>query len=67
MRRLSRRSSKLSNYPKKVQRDVTVMQLSTHVVDSSRCMEHIINPLQHWVKYVKVVKTEGSMKLINRS
>jgi hypothetical protein len=36
-------------------------------VDSSRCMEHIINPLQHRVKYVKVVKTEGSMKLISRS
>jgi hypothetical protein len=30
---------------KKLHRDVTAVQLSTRVVNSSRCKEHIINPL----------------------
>jgi hypothetical protein len=67
MRRLSRWSRKLSNYLEKVDRNVTAMQLSTRTVDSSRCIEHIINPLQHWVKHVKAIKTKDSMKLIKRS
>jgi hypothetical protein len=67
MRRLSERSSKLSNCLKKVHRDVTVVQLLTRVADSSRCVEHIINPLQRRVKHVKTVKTEHSMKLISGS
>jgi hypothetical protein len=67
MRRLSRRSSKLSNCLEKVHRDMTTTQLLTCVTDSSRCVEHIINPLQHWERHVKVVKTEGSMKLISGS
>jgi hypothetical protein len=64
---LSRRSSKLSNCIEKVHRDMTVVQLSTHIVDSSRCIEHIINTLQHRVKHVKVVKTEDSTKPISGS
>jgi hypothetical protein len=32
---------------KKVHRDMTAMQLSTRVADSSRYIEYIINPLQH--------------------
>jgi hypothetical protein len=39
----------------------------THVVDSSRCEEHIINPLQHREKHVQAVKTEDSMKPISGS
>jgi hypothetical protein len=61
------RSSKLSNYPKKVHRDVTIAQLLTHVADSSRCAEHIINPLQHREKHVKAVKAEDSLKPISGS
>jgi hypothetical protein len=53
--------------PKKVHKDVTIAQLLTCVVNSSRCVEHIINPLQHREKYVKAVKTDGSMKPINGS
>jgi hypothetical protein len=67
MSRLSRRLSKLSNCSEKVHRDVIAMQLSTRVVDSSRCIEHIINPLQHRVKLIKEVKTEDRMKLISGS
>jgi hypothetical protein len=51
----------------KVHSDVTIMQLLTRVADSSRCFEHIINPLQHRKRHVKAVKTEDSMKLIIRS
>jgi hypothetical protein len=40
---------------------------STRVADSSRCMEHIINPLQYRVKRVKAVKIEDSMKPISGS
>jgi hypothetical protein len=67
MRQLSSQSSKLSNYPKKVHRDMTVMQLLTRVIDSSRCEEHIINPLQHWKEHIRVVRTEDSMKPIGGS
>jgi hypothetical protein len=67
MHRLSKRSSKLSNCPKKVDRDVTTARLLTRAVDSSRCVEHIINLLQHREKHVKAVKTEGSMKSISGS
>jgi hypothetical protein len=67
MHRLSRRSSKLSNYLEKVHRDVATSQLLTCVADSSRCIEHISNLLQHQEKHVKAVKTEGGMKLISRS
>jgi hypothetical protein len=47
--------------PKK-HRDMTAVQLSTRVADSSRCIEYIINPLQYRVKRVKAVKTEDSLK-----
>jgi hypothetical protein len=56
--RLSRRSSKLSSYPEKVHKEVMVVQLLTHVVDSSMCEEHIINPLQHQKEHIRVVKIE---------
>jgi hypothetical protein len=32
-------------FQRKVHRDVTAMQLSTHVADSSICIKHIINPV----------------------
>jgi hypothetical protein len=67
MRRLSKRSSKLSNCLEKVHRDVTIVQLSTRVAYSSRCVEHIIDPMQHRVKHVKAVKNEDNMKLISGS
>jgi hypothetical protein len=51
----------------KVNRDMTTAQLLTRVTDSSRCVEYIINPLQHWERHVKTVKTEDSMKSINGS
>jgi hypothetical protein len=53
--------------PKKVHRDVTVAQLFTHVADLTRCVEHIINALQHRERYVKAVKTEDSIKPIRGS
>jgi hypothetical protein len=56
--RLSRRSSKLSSYPEKVHKEVMAVQLLTHVVDSSRCEEHIINPLQHRKEHIRAVKIE---------
>jgi hypothetical protein len=43
------------------------VQLSTRVAESSRCKEHVMNPLQHRVKLIKAVKTEDSMELINGS
>jgi hypothetical protein len=46
---------------------MTTAQLLTHVADSSRYVEHIINPLQHREKHVKAVKGEDSMKLISGS
>jgi hypothetical protein len=42
-------------------------QLLTRVVDSSMCVEHIINTLQHREKHVKAVKTEDSIKSISGS
>jgi hypothetical protein len=65
MRRLSSWLSKLSNCTEKVHRDVATVHLSTRVANSSRFIEHIINPLQHRVKHIKAVKTEDSMKSIN--
>jgi hypothetical protein len=43
------------------------MQLSTRVVDSSRCIERIINPPQHWVKIKRRVKIEDNKKSISGS
>jgi hypothetical protein len=62
---LSSQSSKLSNYPEKVHRDVMAVQLLTRVVDSSRCEEYIINSLQHQKEHIRTVKTEDSMKSIS--
>jgi hypothetical protein len=45
MRRLSKWSSNMSNGPEKLNKDVIVVQLSTRVADSLRCVEYIINPL----------------------
>jgi hypothetical protein len=67
MRRLSRRSSKLSNCPEKVHKDVAAAQLLTRAADLSTCVKHIINPLQHREKHVKAVKIEDSMKPISGS
>jgi hypothetical protein len=59
--------SKLSNYPKKVHKDVTVVQLLTCVTDSSRCEEYIINSLQHRKEYIWAVEIEDSMKSVGGS
>jgi hypothetical protein len=67
MCQLFRRSSQLSNYPEKAHRDVTATQILTRVADSSRCVEHIINPLQHRVNHVKAVQIEDNMKSIGES
>jgi hypothetical protein len=40
------------------------VQLLTHVVNSSRCEEHIINPLQRRKEHIHAVKIEDSMKPI---
>jgi hypothetical protein len=48
----------------RVHRDVMAAQLLTRAADPSRCVEHIINPLQHREKQVKAVKTEDSIKPI---
>jgi hypothetical protein len=53
--------------PKKVHKDVTAAQLLTHVMNSSRCEEHIINPLQHRKEYIHAVKTEDNIKSIGGS
>jgi hypothetical protein len=42
-------------------------QLLTRVMDSSRCEEHIINPLQHREELVQVVKIEDSMQPLSGS
>jgi hypothetical protein len=42
---------------RKIHRDVMTVQL-IRVVDSSRCVKYIINPLQHREKHVKAVKTK---------
>jgi hypothetical protein len=41
--------------------------LLTCVADSSRCEEHIINPLQHRKEHIQAVKIEDSMKPIGGS
>jgi hypothetical protein len=46
---------------------MTAMQLLTRVADSSRCEEHIINPLQQQKEYIQPVKIEDSMKSISGS
>jgi hypothetical protein len=39
----------------------------TCIAESSRCTEHIINPLQHRVKVIRRLKTEDSLKQFNES
>jgi hypothetical protein len=46
---------------------MTTVQLLTYVTDSSRCVERIINPLQHRKKHVNAVKTEDSIKSVSGS
>jgi hypothetical protein len=67
MHRLSRQSSNLSNCPKKVHADMVAAQLLPRAADSSRCVEPIINPLQHRERLVKAGKTEDGMKPISGS
>jgi hypothetical protein len=52
-------------FQRKVHRDVTVVQLSTRVADSSMCIEHIINLVWHQVKLTIRLKIEGSVKPIS--
>jgi hypothetical protein len=39
----------------------------TCIVDSSMCIEYIINPVQHPIKITRMLKIEGSMKPIRRT
>jgi hypothetical protein len=41
--------------------------MDTCIADSSMYVEHIINPVQHWVKITRRLKIEGSMKPIRRT
>jgi hypothetical protein len=57
----------MSSYLERLHRDVMAVHLLTRVADSSRCEEHIINPLQHQKEHIRAVKTEDSRKLIGGS
>jgi hypothetical protein len=46
---------------------MTAVQLLTRVANSSRCEEHIINPLQYRKEHIQTVNTEDSMKPIGES
>jgi hypothetical protein len=56
---LSRRTSKLSNFSLKGTqwRDGGAV-VDTHIVDSSLCIEYIINLVQHRVKIIRGLKIE---------
>jgi hypothetical protein len=65
---LSRWSSKLSNFSvKSAQRCAGRAASDTCVADSSRFIEHIINPLQHRIKVVRRLKTEDSLMRFQES
>jgi hypothetical protein len=65
MSRLSRQISKLSNFSEKgIQRRDGRVAADTCIADSSMCIEHIINPVQHRVKIIRRLKIEGSVKPI---
>jgi hypothetical protein len=50
--RLSRQSSKLSNFSEKgTHRHDGRATINTCIAESSMCIEHIINLVQHWVKH----------------
>jgi hypothetical protein len=38
--------------------------MDTCITNTSICIEHIINPVQHQIKITRRLKIEGSMKLI---
>jgi hypothetical protein len=63
VRRLSRQSSKLSNFSEKGThgRDDRAV-IDTCIADSSMCIEHIINPVRHWIRLIRRLMIEGSMK-----
>jgi hypothetical protein len=68
MHQLSRRSSKLSNFSvKSAQRCDGCAALDTCIADSSKFVEHIINPLQHWVKVIRTFKIEDSLVQFQKS
>jgi hypothetical protein len=52
---------------KNTQRCDSCAAFNTCGADSSRCIEHFINPLQHRVKVIRRFKTENSMKQVNES
>jgi hypothetical protein len=67
-RRLSRRSSKLSNFSKKgTQKYNGRATMDTCIADPSMCIEHIINPVQHRIRVTRRLKIEDSMKSIRRT
>jgi hypothetical protein len=41
--------------------------MDTSIVDSSICIEYIMNSMQHWIQITRMIKIEGSMKLIRRT
>jgi hypothetical protein len=56
---LSRRTSKLSNFSLKgTQWRDGRAAVDTHIVDSSLCIEYIINLVQHRVKIIRGLKIE---------
>jgi hypothetical protein len=68
LRQLSRWSSKLCNFLEKdTQRRDNRVAIDMCIADSSMCIEHIINPVQHRVKIIIGLKIEDSMKLIRGS
>jgi hypothetical protein len=67
MHQLSRRSIKLSNFLEKcTQRRDDHAAINT-CVDSSMCIEHIINLVRHRVKLIKRLKIEGSVKPVSET
>jgi hypothetical protein len=57
----------MKNRVLQVHRDMTVVQLSTRVVNLSMCIEHIINLVWYRLKLIRRLKIEGSVKADQRN
>jgi hypothetical protein len=49
-------------FQRKVHRDVTVVYLYMCISDSSMCIEHIINPVQHGIRLIRRLKIESTSR-----
>jgi hypothetical protein len=68
MCQLSKQTTKLSNFSEKdTQRCDDCAAADTCIVDSSMCIKHIINPVNHRVKIIRRLKIKGSVKPIRRT